>query len=305
MKESTISALRDILYEGDLKTEEPMRAHTSFKVGGPADVFITPRTDEQIIECIKVLRAEKEKYFIMGNGTNLLVSDAGYRGCVIQLFKNYGDVSVFGTSITAKAGAPLIKVAGEANKHSLSGIEFACGIPGTVGGAVTMNAGAYGAEMVKVVRIVRVLDLKYMMKCEYASSEMKFGYRHSLVREEPMIVLEVEMELMKGDPDVIQGRMDTIKSERAAKQPLDYPSAGSTFKRPEGHYAGKLIEDAGLKGYSIGGAMVSEKHAGFIINTGEATATDILKLVIETQKVVFERFHVKLEPEICFLGWKN
>ncbi len=304
MKQSTISALKDILYEGDVKTDEPMKAHTSFKVGGPADAFILPRTDAQLIECIKALRYEKEKYFIMGNGTNLLVSDAGYRGCVIQLYKNYSDVSVFGTNITAKAGAPIIKVAGEANKNSLSGFEFACGIPGTVGGAITMNAGAYGAEMVKVVRIVRVLDLKYMMKCEYASSEMKFSYRHSLVKDEPLVVLEVEMELQKGDPDVIQNRMDTIKRERAAKQPLDYPSAGSTFKRPEGHYAGKLIEDAGLKGYSIGGAMISEKHAGFIINTGEATATDILKLMLETQKVVFERFHVKLEPEICFLGWK-
>ncbi|MCR5507868.1 MAG: UDP-N-acetylmuramate dehydrogenase [Lachnospiraceae bacterium] len=304
MKQSTIQALKDILYQGDLKTDEPMRLHTSFKTGGPADAFIMPRTDEQIIECIKVLRAEKEKYFIMGNGTNLLVSDAGYRGCVIQLFKNYGQVSVFGTNITAKAGAPLIKVCGEANKNSLSGLEFACGIPGTVGGAVTMNAGAYGSEMVKVVRIVRVYDLKYMMKCEYASSEMNFRYRHSLIKEEPLIVLEVEMELQKGDPETIQRRIDSIKSERAAKQPLDYPSAGSTFKRPEGHYAGKLIEDAGLKGHSIGGAMISDKHAGFIINKGNATSTDILKLMIETQKTVFNRFHVKLEPEICFLGWK-
>ncbi|MBR5408204.1 MAG: UDP-N-acetylmuramate dehydrogenase [Lachnospiraceae bacterium] len=304
MKQSTISALKGILYQDDLKVDEPMKVHTSFKTGGPADAFITPRSDEQIIECLKVLRAEKEKYFIMGNGTNLLVSDAGYRGCVIQLYKNYGDVSVFGTSITAKAGAPLVKVCGEANKHALAGFEFACGIPGTVGGAVTMNAGAYGSEMVKVVRIVRVFDLKYMMKCEYASSEMKFSYRHSLIKEEPLIVLEVEMELQSGDPDTIQRRIDTIKSERAAKQPLDYPSAGSTFKRPEGHYAGKLIEDAGLKGHSIGGAMISEKHAGFIINTGNATSTDILKLMIETQKVVLERFHVKLEPEICFLGWK-
>ncbi len=304
MKQSTIKALADIMYKGDLLVNEPMKSHTSFQTGGPADAFITPRTDEQIIEAIKVLRAEKEKYFIMGNGTNLLVSDAGYRGCVIQLYKNYGDVSVFGTNITAKAGAPLIKVCGEANKHSLSGMEFSCGIPGTVGGAVTMNAGAYGSEMVKVVRIVRVFDLKYMMKCEYASSEMKFSYRHSLIKEEPLIVLEVEMELQKGDPETIQRRIDAIKGERAAKQPLDYPSAGSTFKRPEGHYSGKLIEDAGLKGYSIGGAMISEKHAGFIVNTGNATSADILKLMIETQKVVFERFHVRLEPEICFLGWK-
>jgi UDP-N-acetylmuramate dehydrogenase len=304
MKQSTISALKDILYEGDLKINERMSAHTSFKVGGEADAFIMPRTDEQIMECIKVLRAEKEKYFIMGNGTNLLVSDEGYRGCVIQLFRNYGEISVFGTNITAKAGAPLIRVCNEAVKHNLSGLEFACGIPGTVGGAITMNAGAYGAEMVKVVRIVRVLDLKYMMKSEYASSEMNFSYRHSLVKEEPLIVLEVEMELMKGDSDVIMRRMDELKAQRAANQPIDLPSAGSTFKRPEGHYAGKLIEDAGLKGHSLGGAQISPKHAGFIVNTGNATAKDILKLMIETQKTVYEKFHVKLEPEICFLGWK-
>ncbi|MCR4807541.1 MAG: UDP-N-acetylmuramate dehydrogenase [Lachnospiraceae bacterium] len=304
MKESTISALKDILYEGDLKVSEPMSAHTSFKVGGPADAFITPRSDQQLIESIKALRAEKEKYFIMGNGSNLLVSDAGYRGCVIQLSKNYSDISVFGTNITAKAGASMIKACGEANKHNLSGLEFACGIPGTIGGAVTMNAGAYGSEIVKVVRIVRVLDLKYMMKCEYASSEMNFSYRHSRVKDEPLIVLEVEMELMKGDPEVIQQRMDNYRRERTAKQPTDLPSAGSTFKRPEGHYAGKLIEDAGLKGHYIGGAMISDKHAGFIVNTGNAKASDILKLIIETQKTVFDKFHVKMEPEICFLGWK-
>lgn len=304
MKQSTINALKDILSEGDLRTDEKMSSHTSFRVGGPADAFITPRNDEQIVECIKVLRNEKEKYFIMGNGTNLLVSDEGYRGCVIQLYKNYGEVTVFGNNITAKAGAPLMRICNEAAKHNLSGLEFACGIPGTLGGAVTMNAGAYGAEMVKVVRIVRVLDLKYMMKSEYAASEMNFSYRHSLVKEEPLIVLEVDMELMKGDEEVIRRRMDELKEQRAQKQPVDVPSAGSTFKRPDGHYAGKLIEDAGLKGKRLGGAQISDKHAGFIINAGNASAKDILKLMIETQKTVFERFHVKLEPEICFLGWK-
>lgn len=304
MKQSTINALKDILSEGDLKTNEKMSAHTSFRVGGEADAFITPRNNDQIVECIKVLRNEKEKYFIMGNGTNLLVSDEGYRGCVIQLYKNYSEVSVFGNNITAKAGAPLIRICNEAAKHSLSGLEFACGIPGTLGGAVTMNAGAYGAEMVKVVRIVRVLDLKYMMKSEYAASEMNFSYRHSLVKEEPLIVLEVEMELMKGDEEVIRRRMDELKEQRAARQPVDIPSAGSTFKRPDGHYAGKLIEDAGLKGKRLGGAQISEKHAGFIVNANNASAKDILKLMIDTQRTVFERFHVKLEPEICFLGWK-
>ncbi|MCR4807389.1 MAG: UDP-N-acetylmuramate dehydrogenase [Lachnospiraceae bacterium] len=304
MKQSTIRALKDILSEGDLLVDEKMSAHTSFRVGGPADAFITPRNDEQIVECIKVLRNEKEKYFIMGNGTNLLVSDDGYRGCVIQLYKNYGEVSIFGNNITAKAGAPLMRICNDAAKHGLSGLEFACGIPGTLGGAVTMNAGAYGAEMVKVVRIVRVLDLKYMMKSEYAASEMNFSYRHSLVKEEPLIVLEVEMELMKGDENIIRKRMDELKEQRALKQPIDVPCAGSTFKRPEGHYAGKLIEDAGLKGRILGGAQISDKHAGFIINTGNASAKDILKLMIDTQKTVYEKFHVKLEPEICFLGWK-
>ena len=304
MKESTISTLKSILSESDIKLNESMSKHTSFKVGGPADVFITPHTDEQIIDCIKVLRAEKEKYFIMGNGTNLLVSDKGYRGCVIQLYQNYNDISVFGSNITAKAGALVVRIANEACRNNLSGLEFACGIPGTLGGAVTMNAGAYGAEIVKVVRIVRMLDLKYMMKCEYASSEMNFSYRHSLVKEHPFIVLEVEMEFMKGQQDIIQKRMDDYKEQRNSKQPLDYPSAGSTFKRPQGHYAGKLIEDAGLKGFQIGGARVSDKHAGFIINTGNASASDILKLMIDVQKKVFDRFHVKLEPEVCFLGWK-
>ena len=208
MKESTISLLKDILYDGDIRINEPMSRHTSFKVGGPADAFLTPRTDDQLIACIRTLRAEKERYFIMGNGTNLLVSDAGFRGAVIQLFKNYNDVSVFGNHITAKSGALVTRIANEAAKHNLSGLEFACGIPGTVGGAVTMNAGAYGAEMVKVVRTVRMLDLKTMSKCEYVSSEMKFSYRHSIVREHPYIVLEVEMELMHGDGAVIQSRMD-------------------------------------------------------------------------------------------------
>ena len=304
MKESTISTLKGILPASDIKINEPMKNHTSFKVGGPADVFVTPETDDQLIDCIKALRAEKEKYFIMGNGTNLLVSDKGYRGCVIQLYHNYSDISVFGNNITAKAGALVIRAANEACRKGLSGLEFASGIPGTMGGAVTMNAGAYGAEIVKVVRIVRMLDLKYMMKCEYASSEMNFSYRHSLVKEHPFVVLEVEMELMKGSEEIIQARMDDYKQQRIAKQPLDYPSAGSTFKRPPKHYAGKLIEDAGLRGLQIGGAMVSDKHCGFIINTGNATASDILKLMIDVQKKVFDRFHVKLEPEICFLGWK-
>ena len=304
MKENTISTLKGILNDTDIRENELMSSHTSFKVGGPADVFLTPRTDEQLIACIKALRAEKEKYFILGNGTNLLVSDSGYRGAVIQLYRNYNDVNIFGNHITAKAGALVTKVANDACKHGLSGLEFASGIPGTIGGAVTMNAGAYGAEMVKVVRIVRMLDLKYMMKVELASSEMNFSYRHSLVKEHPYIVLEVEMELMNGDEEIIRKRMEELKEQRVAKQPLDFPSAGSTFKRPEGHFAGKLIEDAGLRGYTVGGARVSEKHCGFVINGGNATSTDILKVIIDVQKKVYERFQVKLEPEIVFLGWK-
>ena len=304
MKDSTISELRSIIGDKDVRVDEPMSRHTSFKVGGPADCFLTPHTDSELVACIKVLRREKEKYFIMGNGTNLLVSDKGYRGAVIQLLRNYNEITVFGNNITAQAGALVVKVANEACRHNLSGLEFASGIPGAIGGAITMNAGAYGAEMVKVVRLVRMLNLRTLEKCEYASSEMNFSYRHSLVKEQPFIVLEVEMELMNGDGAIIQKRMEDLKEQRVAKQPLEYASAGSTFKRPEGHYAGKLIEDTGLKGYTIGGAQVSEKHCGFIINKGHATATDILRVTMDVQKKVFDRYHIRLEPEICFLGWK-
>ena len=281
-----------------------MSKYTTFRAGGRAAELVLIDNEEELVQVTRVVRQSGREFMMMGNGSNLLFTDGGYQGIVLKLQGDFCTMHVEDDRLIVGSGVLMSQVASRALAEGLTGFEFASGIPGTMGGAVTMNAGAYGAEIVKVVRLVRMLDLKYMMKCEYASSEMNFSYRHSLVKEHPFVVLEVEMELMKGNEEIIRKRMDDYKEQRDAKQPLDYPSAGSTFKRPAKHYAGKLIEDAGLRGHQIGGARVSDKHCGFIINTGNATASDILKLMIEVQKRVFDRFHVKLEPEICFLGWK-
>lgn len=280
---------------------EPMAAHTTFKVGGAADFFIKISSRQQLVKTIPYLNALGLSYFVLGNGSNLLVSDNGYQGVILQIGAQMGNITVDGTKITVQAGAPLAKLAKTAMEHGLSGLEFASGIPGTVGGAVMMNAGAYGGEMEQVVSSVTVLA-KDGSELTLSHDDMEFSYRSSILKNRSFIILEAEFTLQSGDTKQIQAKMEEYGQSRREKQPLQYPSAGSTFKRPDGCYAGKLIMDAGLRGYRIGGAQVSEKHCGFIVNVGNAQASDIYELIQEVQERVYEKFGVRLEPEIIMLG---
>ena len=252
-------------------------------------------------EIVEICKEEKLPYFVLGNGSNLLVSDKGYRGVVIQLWKNFSDITVKDCCIQAKAGALLSKVAAEALEAGLTGMEFASGIPGTIGGAAFMNAGAYGGEMKDIIKSVKVLDTQGEVRI-LPKEELKMGYRTSIVKEKGYTVLSVELELAKGNQEEIRNTMEDLKERRTSKQPLEMPSAGSTFKRPEGYFAGKLIMDSGLRGFSVGGAQVSEKHCGFVVNKGGATAMDVLNLIREVQRRVKEQFGVELETEVRFLG---
>ena len=281
--------------------DELMKKHTTFRIGGPADYYLCPHSAKEIQQIVEICREERIPYFILGNGSNLLVSDQGYRGVVIQLWKNVSDILVEGCRIRAKAGASLAKIAGEALEEGLTGMEFAAGIPGTLGGAVVMNAGAYGGEMKDILQEALVMDEQgeiFTLKKE----ELHLGYRTSIIKEKGYIVLAAALELKPGDRKEIKEKMDELKQRRVEKQPLDMPSAGSTFKRPEGYFAGKLIMDAGLRGFSVGGAQISEKHCGFVVNTGKATANDVLTLIREVQKRVRDKFGVELETEVKFLG---
>ena len=285
----------------NVRLHEPMKKHTTFRIGGPADYYLCPHSTEELQKILQICRENKLEFFILGNGSNLLVSDKGYRGVVIQLWKNFSDIETEDNTITVKAGALLSKVAAEALEESLTGMEFASGIPGTMGGAVMMNAGAYGGEMKDIIREVTVLTREGEL-LTLSKEEMNFGYRTSLVKEKGYVVISAELQLRKGDREEIRKVMDELKERRVTKQPLDMPSAGSTFKRPEGYFAGKLIMDAGLRGFSVGGAQISEKHCGFVVNKGDATAADVLGLIGEVQKRVQEKFGVALEPEVKFLG---
>lgn len=285
----------------NVRQNEPMKSHTTFRIGGPADYYLCPHSTKELQEVLVICREEQVPFFILGNGSNLLVSDKGYRGVVVQLWKNYSDIKTEGTCITAKAGALLSKIAAEALDAGLTGMEFAAGIPGTLGGAVVMNAGAYGGEMKDIIREVKVLDRAGNIQT-LSGEEMNFGYRTSIVKERGYIVLSAVLELKPGKREEIRRNMEELKGKRVSKQPLDMPSAGSTFKRPEGHFAGKLIMDAGLRGFSVGGAQVSEKHCGFVVNKGNATAEDVLELIREVQEQVKKQFGVELEPEVKFLG---
>lgn len=281
--------------------EEPMKKHTTFRIGGAADYYLCPHTPEEIREIIQVCREEQIPWFVIGNGSNLLVSDSGYRGAVIQIYRNFSRVVCEETVIRAQAGALLSQIAAQAQKSSLTGFEFAAGIPGTLGGAVTMNAGAYGGEMKDVLKSATVLTGDGQIR-RLSAEELKLGYRTSIIKSGEYTVLEAEIGLERGDEEKIRSRMEELREQRKTKQPLEYPSAGSTFKRPEGYFAGKLIMDAGLRGFCVGGAQVSEKHCGFVINTGDATAADVVGLIREIQRCVEEQFGVKLEPEVRFLG---
>ena len=296
-----LEKLQKMLGEAKVLVKEPMAAHTTFRIGGPADYFVMPETVEELANVLKLCREEKVPYFILGNGSNLLVGDKGFSGVVIQLYKNFDGLSVEGTKVTAKSGAMLIRVAKEAAKAGLTGLEFASGIPGTIGGAMVMNAGAYGGEMKDVVTSVTVLTQNGDIKT-LSGEEMNFRYRGSVVEEEGYIVLEAVMELAEGKLEEIQARIEELSVQRRTKQPIEYPSAGSTFKRPEGYFAGKLIQDANLRGYQVGGAQVSEKHCGFVINAGGATAADVMQLMQDVSDRVKEQFGVTLEPEVKRIG---
>ena len=278
---------------------EPMKNHTSFKIGGAADEFCTVSSEDEIIELINYAKAKDMPYFIMGNGSNLLVSDKGIRGLVIQISGKFSDFEISENIIKAESGVLLSSLAKAAQKNGLSGMEFASGIPGTLGGAVYMNAGAYGGEMSSIVKSVTYLKDGEIKKIE---DGFGFGYRKSLFADLGAVILEAELELERGNPEEIKARMEDYKIRRTEKQPLNMPSAGSVFKRPKGYFAGGLIEEAGLKGFKIGGAVVSEKHAGFIVNTGSATAGDVLSLIEHIQKTVKEKFNVELETEVKIVG---
>ena len=295
-----------------IKYNEPLASHTSFNIGGPADVFVTVENEEELAKAINFAKAENIRYFLLGNGSNVLASDEGFRGIIIKLAGDFLNASVDGEIIKAGAGITLSKLAGLAMNSSLTGLEFASGIPGTLGGALFMNAGAYGGEMKQIVTKVKVLKnipTANDTDCEgcgaiieLTGEEMQFGYRHSILKEKNYIALSCEMKLEKGDKETIASYMRELALKRKEKQPLEYPSAGSAFKRPEGYFAGELIEDAGLGGYTVGGAQVSEKHKGFVINKGGASAKDVKELIDYVIKTVKEKDNVTLEPEVLFLG---
>ena len=289
--------LRQQMDESLLQKDESLAKYTSFRVGGPCDCMVTPRTPEELAMALKACRENGIPYFILGNGTNVIALDEGYRGAVIHIGKAFSDISCEGNVITARAGALLAAVSKRACDQDLTGLEFAGGIPGSVGGGIVMNAGAYGGELKQVVTRVTAMDPEGKIRT-YSGEECGFGYRKSIFQQNGQIVLEAVFELQPGDPEEIRAVMEDLMHRRNTKQPLNYPSAGSTFKRPEGYFAGKLIEDSGLKGVSVGGAAVSELHAGFVINKGDATAADILALMELIRNTVYDNYHVMLQPEV-------
>lgn len=291
-----------LLPTAEILYQEPMSKHTTFRVGGAADVFVKISEEEQLKVLVPELIKREIPYYVIGKGSNLLVGDGGFRGVVLQLDEAFGEVKVNNDVLIAGAGASMARIAKTALQHNLTGFEFAAGIPGSVGGGVIMNAGAYGGEMKDVVTVVRFLCGDGSIR-EYTGEEMRFGYRTSALKNKPeYIVLEVEVQLQAGDGEEILAKMQELAGRRKEKQPLEYPSAGSTFKRPEGYFAGKLIGDAGLSGFSIGGAEVSSKHNGFVINKGTATAADVKAVIDAVRDKVYKDFQVMLEPEVIFLG---
>lgn len=282
-----------------VKTEEPMKNHTTFRIGGPARYFVTPKTTKELADVIALCRSAEVPFLVMGNGSNLLVADKGWRGAVIST-EHLKDASVSHTFIWAEAGITLARLARLAQDASLTGMEFAAGIPGTLGGALVMNAGAYGGEMKDILLWADVLAPDGSIHRKTVS-QLELGYRTSLIQQEGYVVLAAQLSLKEGDQTAIKRKMDDLACQRKAKQPLEYPSAGSTFKRPPGYFAGKLIDDAGLRGFQLGGAAISEKHCGFVINKAQATAEDVLNLCSEVRRRVKERTGVELELEIKIL----
>ena len=295
-----IDKLKQIIPEKYILSNEPMKKHTTFRIGGPADIFAAPESIEEIEAVCRFAKEEGIPLFVLGNGSNLLVADDGMDGIVLQIYKNYSGIEVNGNELTVKAGTLLSSTSKAALNEELTGFEFAGGIPGTFGGAVVMNAGAYGGEMVQVLKEVKVLTKDGEIKTLKAE-ELELGYRTSNVLKNEYVVLEGVIALEKGNKEEIKAKMEYALA-RKTKQPLEYPSAGSTFKRPEGYFAGKLIQDAGLKGYQVGDAQVSEKHSGFVINRGNATAADVMQLISDVADKVKEQFGVTMEPEVKRVG---
>lgn len=295
-----LDSVTEAMPELVIRTEEPMSKHTTFRIGGAAEVFAAPDARE-LPQLLAMAKGADVPVAVIGNGSNLLVGDRGIAGLVIEIGERMSEVRIEGTILVAGAGALLSKAAQTAAAAGLGGLEFAAGIPGSVGGAVVMNAGAYGGEMKDVLQSVKVLTEEGEL-LSLAAAELELGYRHSCVPERKYIVVEATMELAAKPEEEIRAYMAELRAKRVEKQPLEYPSAGSTFKRPEGYFAGKLIMDAGLRGYTVGGAQVSEKHCGFVINKGGATAADVRQLMQDVHDRVKEQFDVELEPEVKMIG---
>ena len=300
--------LEAVIEQGQVFENEPMKNHTTFRIGGPADIFACPQTEGGLIRGLKWCQNKGIPFYIIGNGSNLLVGDRGFRGAIFKICKNLDFLEIRETDgkdseirVCAGAGIMLAKLAKDISSRGYTGFEFATGIPGTLGGAVTMNAGAYGGEMKQIIESVRAVDAGGEIR-EFSLEELELGYRTSRIQKEKLIVLSAVMRFKSGDAAAILERVDELSRQRREKQPLEYQSAGSTFKRPEGYFAGKLIQDAGLKGYRVGDAMVSEKHSGFVINAGEATAIQVRQLMADVDREVYQKFQVHLEPEVRLVG---
>lgn len=299
MNQEFLKKLTDIVGESNVCVDEPINKHITFRVGGNATYYVSVPGEDELINIIALMKEHEDiPYYIIGNGSNMLFTDAGYKGLIVEICNKFSDIDIYDCRIIAKAGAMLSKVAKMAYEEGLSGMEQLSGIPGTIGGAVAMNAGAYGSEIKDIIVSAKVLDVKNGQVKILERDELNLGYRHSIIMEENYIVIEAIFDLKRGKREDIKQEMDRCTGLRKEKQPLEYPSAGSTFKRPEGYFAGKLVQDAGLSGYTVGGAMVSQKHCGFVINKGGATAKDILDVIAHCQKEVKEKFGVELEPEV-------
>ena len=301
INQSVLDHIKQIVPEKDILLNEPMTNHTTFRVGGEAALLIRISAKEQLKRLIPFFRKLEIDFFILGNGSNVLVGDRGYQGAILSINKGFSGIKVDNNRITTDAGVLLTDISRIAADNNLTGMEFASGIPGTIGGATVMNAGAYGGEMSQIIESVSIMN-DAGEEMELNNEAMEFSYRTSVIKKRPHIVLSVTIKLEYGDQKEIKQKINDLTIRRNSKQPLEYASAGSTFKRPPGKFAGKLIMDAGLRGFSIGGASVSEKHCGFIINRGDATAADILEVIKEVQERVYDRFDIKLEPEVIYLG---
>jgi UDP-N-acetylmuramate dehydrogenase len=295
-----IKKLEAVMATENIKENEPMKNHTSFKVGGPADLFLMPQTREELQAVLEICKESEKPLYIMGNGSNLIVRDKGYSGIIINT-KALNLVKTAGETLIAEPGISLKDLANVALEQKLTGLEFASGIPGSLGGAVTMNAGAYDGEMKQVIKSITVITEDGSLKT-ISADQCHFGYRSSILQQHNWVLVSVELILANGDYQAIQAKMLDLNTQRQTKQPLEYPSAGSTFRRPVGYYAGKLVQDAGFKGHSVGGAQVSEKHSGFVINKGGATAADILNLIGAIQSAVKDQFGVDLKTEVIVIG---